>query len=246
MTPAQRWLASLWPFVRAELPAAPARVLEIGCGPFGGFVPGLLHGGYEAVGIDRNAPEAAGYQRSDFEQYEPPEPVDAIVASRSLHHVGDLEDVLRRAADALRPGGVADRRRMGVGAVRRRHRALVLRPPRPRGAGLAAAAQGRAGRRRARPGRTTSRPGRGATACTAATGSSARSMRASSGGRARTAPTSSPISPASPRATSSGRSMRARFAPTASATWEPAAPESDDQGRPRRCSARATLIASDV
>ena len=106
MTPAQRWLASLWPFVRSELPAAPARVLEIGCGPFGGFVPGLLHGGYEAVGIDRNAPEAAGYQRIDFEQYEPPEPVDAIVASRSLHHVGDLEDVLRRAAEALRPGGV--------------------------------------------------------------------------------------------------------------------------------------------
>jgi len=106
MTPAQRWLASLWPFVRSELPAAPARVLEIGCGPFGGFVPGLLHGGYEAVGIDRNAPEAAGYQRIDFEQYEPPTPVDAIVASRSLHHVGDLEDVLGRAAEALRRGGV--------------------------------------------------------------------------------------------------------------------------------------------
>jgi SAM-dependent methyltransferase len=106
MTPAQRWLASLWPFVRAELPAAPARVLEIGCGPFGGFVPGLLHGGYEAVGIDRNAPQAPGYCRMDFEQYEPPEPVDAIVASRSLHHVADLEDVLWRAAEALRPGGV--------------------------------------------------------------------------------------------------------------------------------------------
>ena len=106
MTPAQRWLASLWPFVRAELPAAPARVLEIGCGPLGGFVPGLLHGGYEAVGIDRNAPDASGYERVDFEQHEPAKPVDAIVASRSLHHVGDLEDVLWRAAEALRPGGV--------------------------------------------------------------------------------------------------------------------------------------------
>ena len=106
MTPAQRWLASLWPFVRSELPAAPARVLEIGSGPFGGFVPGLLRGGYEAVGIDRNAPDAPTYRRTDFEQYEPPEAVDAIVASRSLHHVGDLEDVLRRAAEALRPGGV--------------------------------------------------------------------------------------------------------------------------------------------
>lgn len=106
MTPAQRWQASLWPFVRAELPPAPARVLEIGCGPLGGFVPGLVHAGYEAIGIDRNAPETPGYRRTDFEQYEAPEPVDAIVASRSLHHVGDLGDVLLRAAGALRPGGV--------------------------------------------------------------------------------------------------------------------------------------------
>jgi SAM-dependent methyltransferase len=106
MQPAQRWLASLWPFVRAELPPAPGRVVEIGCGPLGGFVPGLLHGGYEAIGIDRNAPDASGYRRLNFEQYDPPEPVDAIVASRSLHHVGDLDDVLVRAAAALLPGGL--------------------------------------------------------------------------------------------------------------------------------------------
>jgi len=33
MTPDERWLAALWPSVRAPLPAPPARVLQIGCGP---------------------------------------------------------------------------------------------------------------------------------------------------------------------------------------------------------------------
>jgi SAM-dependent methyltransferase len=105
MTAGERWLAGLWPFVRAQLPPAPAFVLELGCGSLGGFVPALAEHGYEAIGIDRNAPEAAGYQRLDFEQYEPHRPVDAIVASRSLHHVHDLDQVLRRVTEALRPSG---------------------------------------------------------------------------------------------------------------------------------------------
>ncbi len=41
MTPDERWLAAVWRFVCAWLPSAPARVLEIGCGPLGGFVPAL-------------------------------------------------------------------------------------------------------------------------------------------------------------------------------------------------------------
>jgi len=39
MTPAARWLDALWPLIRARLPAAPARVIEVGCGSLGGFVP---------------------------------------------------------------------------------------------------------------------------------------------------------------------------------------------------------------
>ena len=35
----ERWLAAMWPFVREHLPPAPARILELGCGPLGGFVP---------------------------------------------------------------------------------------------------------------------------------------------------------------------------------------------------------------
>ncbi len=41
VTPDERWLAAVWPFVRDSLPVAPARVVEIGCGPLGGFVPML-------------------------------------------------------------------------------------------------------------------------------------------------------------------------------------------------------------
>jgi SAM-dependent methyltransferase len=101
----ERWLGPLRPFIHSRLPAAPAHVVEIGCGPIGGFVPGLLRDGYTAVGVDRNAPDGPEFQRIDFEAYEPAQPVDAIVASRSLHHVGDVDEVLDRVAAALRPGG---------------------------------------------------------------------------------------------------------------------------------------------
>ncbi len=101
----ERWSAAVWPFVRSRLPPAPATVLELGCGSAGGFVAALRERGYEAVGIDPNAPSAPGFHQIGFEQYEPPEPVDAIVASRSLHHVADIGEIAGRMTAALRPGG---------------------------------------------------------------------------------------------------------------------------------------------
>ena len=106
MTPDDPWLGAVWPFVRGQLPPPPATVLEVGCGPLGGFVPALLDGGYPAVGVDPEAPERSGYRQIEFEHYEPPQPVDCVVASLSLHHVADLEAVLDRLADQLMPGGV--------------------------------------------------------------------------------------------------------------------------------------------
>ena len=50
MTPGDRWLAATWPFVQRHLPAPPAQVIELGCGPLGGFVPMLRATGYDAVG----------------------------------------------------------------------------------------------------------------------------------------------------------------------------------------------------
>ena len=106
MTPDDRWLAVVWPFVRGRLPPAPASVLEIGCGTVGGVVPALLEGGYDAVGVDPEAPEGPGYHRVEFERYEPPQPVDCVVASTSLHHVADLDEVLGKVQASLVPDGV--------------------------------------------------------------------------------------------------------------------------------------------
>lgn len=105
-TTEQRWLARRWPFVQEHLPSTPARVLEIGCGPLGGFVPYLRSRGYLAVGVDPQAPQGPGYHQIEFEQLEMAEPVDAAIACTSLHHVDDLDHVLDRVAEILRPEGV--------------------------------------------------------------------------------------------------------------------------------------------
>jgi SAM-dependent methyltransferase len=106
MTLADRWLDAMWPFVRDELPGPRSHVLELGCGPLGGFVPMLTRDGHRAVGIDPEAPAGPEYEQLQFEDYEPRAVADAVVASTSLHHVSDLGHVLDRVATALAPGGV--------------------------------------------------------------------------------------------------------------------------------------------
>jgi SAM-dependent methyltransferase len=105
MTADDMWLAATWPLVRAQLPDPPARVIEIGCGEAGGHIPALLAAGYQAVGIDPDAPAGPDYRGIPFEQYRPGEPVDAVLASLSLHHMADLGEALDQVAGALRPGG---------------------------------------------------------------------------------------------------------------------------------------------
>jgi SAM-dependent methyltransferase len=104
--PDRRWLAAQWPFIRAHLPTAPARVLELGCGPLGGFIPALRADGYAAVGVDPQAPDEAGYHRIGFEDYTPPAPVDVVVACTSLHHVADLDQILDHIHGMLTRDGV--------------------------------------------------------------------------------------------------------------------------------------------
>jgi SAM-dependent methyltransferase len=105
MTPGARWLATLWPLVRARLPAPPARVVDLGCGPLGGFVPFLHSNGYDAAGVDPKAPNTADYHRVEFEHLELPERVDAVIASTSLHHVTDPATVIDRLTTTLRSEG---------------------------------------------------------------------------------------------------------------------------------------------
>lgn len=105
VTPQERRLGAVWPFVRNYLPAPPARVVDLGCGPLGGFIPMLRASGYEAIGVDPDAPHGADYHRIEFEHAELPRRVDAVVASTSLHHVTDADAVIDQISDTLAPGG---------------------------------------------------------------------------------------------------------------------------------------------
>jgi len=58
-SPDDIWLSSTWPYVRDQLPPPPARVIELGCGQAGGHVPALVRAGYDATGVDPEAPEAS-------------------------------------------------------------------------------------------------------------------------------------------------------------------------------------------
>jgi len=99
------WLETMWPLVRGRLPAPPARVLEIGCGSLGGFVPMLHADGYEAIGVDPEAPPGEGFLRTELERVEGLAAFGAAVASTSLHHVADPAVAVDAIARALAPGG---------------------------------------------------------------------------------------------------------------------------------------------
>src|SRR6266704_3121302 len=104
MHPDEVWLAASRHLIIEWLPPAPGRVLELGCGEFGGHVPALLDAGYNAIGIDPEAPEGKAYQQIPFEEYEGPG-ADAVIASLSLHHVADLDETLDQVSGLLAPGG---------------------------------------------------------------------------------------------------------------------------------------------
>lgn len=65
----------------------------------------LRSAGYEAAGVDPEAPELPWYHRTEFERYEVSVPVQAVVACTSLHHVADVGQVLSLVETALVAGG---------------------------------------------------------------------------------------------------------------------------------------------
>ncbi len=92
-------------FVRASLPAPPARVLEIGAGD-GELAQALRDDGYEVLAIDPE-PRGEGVQPLALNELDGSNaPFDAALAVTSLHHVEPLEASLGRLAEVLEPGGV--------------------------------------------------------------------------------------------------------------------------------------------
>ena len=96
--------ATAW--IRSQLPPLPARVLEVGCGD-GELARALDAAGYEVLAIDPHAPEGEMFERTTIEKLEGRGTFDAVVASRSLHHVDDLDIALERIAE-LAPRFVVD------------------------------------------------------------------------------------------------------------------------------------------
>jgi SAM-dependent methyltransferase len=92
-------------FVRANLPAPPARVLEIGAGN-GELAEALGEAGHEVLAIDPEPSGEAVRAVALLELDEPGASFDAALAVTSLHHVEPLEGSLARLAGLLAPGGV--------------------------------------------------------------------------------------------------------------------------------------------
>lgn len=97
-------------YITAHVPRA-ASLIEVGCGE-GHVALALAERGYRVRAIDPD-PEVVAKARErgvpatlatwpDFDA----DSVDAVVFSRSLHHIHDLEPAVRRARELLRPDGL--------------------------------------------------------------------------------------------------------------------------------------------
>src|SRR5687768_8088392 len=90
MTPAERWLATLWPLVRDRLPAPPARVVDFGCGPLGGFVPMRGAHGRPRRGVRHTHPGGGGHRLRTRESRS--RRVARLGRGRELPRVDAIED----------------------------------------------------------------------------------------------------------------------------------------------------------
>jgi SAM-dependent methyltransferase len=84
-------------FVLSQLARTPSRVLEVGCGD-GQLALALAANGHNVTAIDPVAPEGPIFQRVTLEEFDESDRFEAVVASRSLHHLPDLDLALEKIA----------------------------------------------------------------------------------------------------------------------------------------------------
>lgn len=99
-------------FVESALPPPPATVLEVGCGD-GRLAETLIARGWAVTAIDASEKAVAAArergvaaERRDFVSYTGG-PFEALLFTRSFHHIWPLEAAARKVRELLAPGGVA-------------------------------------------------------------------------------------------------------------------------------------------
>ncbi|MGA8113804.1 MAG: methyltransferase domain-containing protein [Actinocatenispora sp.] len=93
------------------LPPAPGTICEVGCGR-GALAAALVAAGYQVTGLEPNAEAAAVAQRRGVSvlvegllEHRTPDGYDAILFTRSLHHIENLDAAVSHALALLRPTG---------------------------------------------------------------------------------------------------------------------------------------------
>ena len=89
-----------------------ADVLEVGCGT-GEVARELMTRGHRVTGVDADSDAVAAAQANGvaaelcrWPSFDHPTVFDAVIFTRSLHHIDPLQGAVDRAAHALRPGGL--------------------------------------------------------------------------------------------------------------------------------------------
>jgi SAM-dependent methyltransferase len=91
-------------FVLSHVPHPRSRILEVGCGS-GELAVAIAKRGNDVTAIDPDAPNGPIFRKVSLEAFEAGGPFDAVVASRSLHHIEDLELAVDKIHAVLRPDG---------------------------------------------------------------------------------------------------------------------------------------------